>query len=161
MKLPCDPGVLQSIACGIPSSWRHRCKPHKKTPRNLGKGRVRFQSFDFLQFGFECIISVFFFGVDRVFTSRVNEMHYNTDCPNVYSFCILFTSCDFRCHECESSTILILSFCWVCILITYTKIYKLDGAKIILVLNQNILRFQISMNNALLMNIIYTFQNAL
>lgn len=90
-------------------------------------------------------------------TTCVYYMHYYTDRPNIYCLCILFPSGYFWRHECQGSTVLVVRLDRVLVLISDAEIYKLYGAEIFFILNQNVLRFQVSMNDALLVNVVHAF----
>ena len=87
----------------------------------------------------------------------VYYMHYYTDCPDIYCLCILFPSGNLWRHECQGSTVLVVRLDRVLVLVSDAEIYKLDGAEIMFILNQNVLRFQVSVNYALLVNVVHAF----
>ena len=90
-------------------------------------------------------------------TTCVYYMHYYTDRPNINRLCVLFPSGNLWRHECQCSTVLVVGLDRILVLISDAEIYELYGAEIIFVLNQNVLRFQVSMNNALLVNVVHAF----
>eukprot|EP00356_Strombidium_inclinatum_P005291 CAMPEP_0170482808 /NCGR_PEP_ID=MMETSP0208-20121228/2660_1 /TAXON_ID=197538 /ORGANISM="Strombidium inclinatum, Strain S3" /LENGTH=161 /DNA_ID=CAMNT_0010755679 /DNA_START=1519 /DNA_END=2004 /DNA_ORIENTATION=- len=113
-----------------------------------------------LQLLFEGCIRVFALEIEGVLAVSEHDMHDDTQGPDIYALGVLFAVGHFRSHEGEGATILIVVVSYL-ILLAQPEIDELDRTQIVDVLNKDVLRLQISVNDALGVDVLHASQNTL